>query len=91
MKIRIIKAGSVSITATTSNGKTSTIEITIEEEVKEENNDENNVVIAPVENKEDNNTTTNTTKESNPVAGIIGLGAIGGGCYWVFRKLKKSK
>lgn len=83
-KVVALKAGSVSITATTSNGKTSTIEITIEEE----KNDENNVVIAPVENKE---VTTNTTGDSDAVAGIIGLGAIGGGCYWGYRKFKKSK
>ena len=87
-KVVALKAGSVSITATTSNGKVSTIEITIKEEVKEENED-NNVVIAPIENKEVNNATINTTEEVDPVAGMIGLGAIGGGCYWVFRKFKK--
>ena len=90
-KVVALKAGNASITATTSNGKTSTIEITIEEEVKEEKNDNNNVVIAPVGNKEVNNTTTNTTEESDPVAGMLGLGAIGGGCYWVYKKFKKSK
>lgn len=87
-KVVALKAGSVSITATTSNGKTSAIEINIEE-VKEEKDDNNNVVIAPVENKEDNNTKTNATEDSDAVAGIIGLGVIGGGCYWVFRKFKK--
>lgn len=86
-KVVALKAGSVTITASTINEKTDTIEITIEEEVKEENN----VVIAPVENIETNNTSTNTTEDLNPISGIIGLGLVGGGSYWIYRKCKKSK
>jgi len=86
-KVVALKAGSVTITASTINEKIDSIEITIEEEEKEENN----VVIAPVENIETNNISTNTTEDSNPISGIIGLGLIGGGSYCIYRKCKKSK
>lgn len=90
-KVVALEAGTVNITATTSNGKTDTIEITVEEvkEIKEENKINN--IVAPIESNELNNTSTNTTEDSDAMSGIIGLGLIGGGSYWVYKKLKKSK
>lgn len=88
-KIVAKKAGVVDITATSSNGKTSTIKINIKEEPKAEN-------IAMINTTETDNTiTTNTTKsseeESSVVPAIILLAIImGGGYYWSYRKQKKN-
>ncbi len=86
-KVVALKAGMVKITATTANGKTDTIAITVEDvkEIKEENN----TIVAPIESNELNNTTANNTEESNGITGVLGLGAIGGGVYWIYKKLKK--
>ena len=83
-KIVALEAGKVSITVTTSNGKRDTIEIIIEE-VKEENVKKDTIIV-PLQNNEINNTTTNTSEDTNAISGIIGLGLIGGGIYWVYKK-----
>lgn len=31
------------------------------------------------------------SKKSNPIGGILGLGLLGGGGYWGYRKYRKSK
>lgn len=83
------KYGTVDITATSSNGKTSTIKMNIKELPKAENsaiiktstNSKNNIT---------NNTTTDSKEDSNPLAGVITIGLLGGGSYWGYKKYKKS-
>lgn len=61
-KVVALKSGVVNITATTSNKKTDTITITVEE-VKE---------------------------DSDMASGFLGLGLIGGGSYWGYKKYKNK-
>ena len=83
------KYGTVDITATSSNGKTSTIKIDIKESPKAENsaiiktstNSKNNIT---------NNTTTDSKEDSNSLAGVITIGLLGGGSYLGYKKYKKS-
>ncbi len=80
------KYGTVDITATSSNGKTSTIKINIKEE--------NNVIIKSSTTSKTNvtnNTITNNQEDSNPLGGILILGLLGGGGYWGYKKYKKSR
>lgn len=81
--------GNVEITATSANGKTSTIKISIEEETKVENND-----IIKTSTIDKNNTvttaTTNNQESSNPAGGILTLGLLGGAGYWAYNKFKKK-
>ena len=84
------KDGTVEISATTSNGKTNIIKINIKEEQKIENS-----VIIKTSTMSKNNITNNTTiteneEDSNPLAGVITLGLLGGGSYWGYKKYKKS-
>lgn len=81
------KSGTVEITASTSNGKTNTIKIDIKEEEK------SHIIKTSTisQNHITNNTTVTENKEdSNPLAGVITLGLIGGGSYWGYKKYKKS-
>ena len=80
------KGGIVDITASTSNGKTSTIQINVKEEKIAENNTTTNTTLI---NK--NNTTNNTTskEESNTVGGILLLGILGGSGYLIYKNKKK--
>ena len=82
------KYGTVDITATSTNGKTSTIKINIKESPKTENS----AIINTSSNNKNNttNTTTNSNEDSNPLAGIITLGLLGGGGYLGFKKFKKG-
>lgn len=81
------KAGTVEITACSSNGKTNTIKINIKEEQKIENG----VKISTINKKNNNNNTiTDNEENSNPLVGVITLGALGGGTYWGYKKYKKS-
>lgn len=83
------KYGTVDITATSSNGKTSTIKIDIKESPKVENSaiiktstySKNNIT---------NNTTTDSREDSNPLAGVITIGLLGGGGYLGYKKFKKG-
>lgn len=85
-KVVALKVGTVNITATTSNGKTDTIAINVEE-VKEEDN----TIVVPTQSNELNSTSTNNAEESDAINGILGLGLLGGGSYWGYKKYKKSK
>ena len=70
------KYGTVDITATSTNGKTSTIKINIKESPKTENSA---IINTSSTNKNNTtNTTTNSNEDSNPLAGIITLGLLGG-------------
>ena len=83
------KYGTVDITATSSNGKISTIKINIKESPKAENN----AIIKTSTNSKNNitnNTTTYSKEDSNPLAGVITIGLLGGGSYWGYKKYKKS-
>mgnify|MGYP004454508045 CR=1 FL=1 len=82
------KYGTVDITATSTNGKTSTIKINIKESPKTENS----AIINTSSTNKNNitNTTTNSNKDSNPLAGIITLGLLGGGGYLEYKKFKKG-
>ena len=83
------KYGTVDITATSSNGKISTIKINIKESPKAENN----AIIKTSTNSKNNitnNITTDSKEDSNPLAGVITIGLLGGGSYWGYKKYKKS-
>ena len=82
------KSGTVNITASSSNGKTSTIKIDIKEEEKTENSD---IVktSTTINNYSTNNVTTNNKEDSNPLGGILTLGLLGGGGYYLYKKSKK--
>ena len=82
------KYGTVDITATSTNGKTSTIKINIKESPKTENSA---IINTSSTNKNNTtNTTTNSNEDSNPLAGIITLGLLGGGGYLGYKKFKKG-
>ena len=83
------KYGTVDITATSSNGKISTIKINIEEPPKAENTAIIKTSTTSINNVA-NNTTTNNREDSNPLAGIITLGLLGGGGYLGYKKFKKA-
>ena len=88
------KYGTVEITATSSNGKTSTIKINITNPLNLENNTIAKISTTSANdtaNNATNNTETSNTEESNPLAGIITLGLLGGGGYWGYKRYKKSK
>lgn len=87
------KSGTINITASTSNGKTSTIKVDIKEQTKIENSviTNNLVMNKNTTNNTINNTTTNKQDDSNPLGEILILGILGGGGYWGYKKHKKSK
>lgn len=82
------KYGTVDITATSSNGKTSTIKIDIKESPKAENS----AIIKTSTNSKNNitNNTTDSREDSNLLAGVITLGLLGGGGYLGYKKFKKG-
>lgn len=80
------KAGTVDITAASSNGKTSTIKINIKESSKTENNA---TIKTSTMSKNNNTIITENEEDSNPLAGVITLGLLGGGGYWGYKKYKK--
>ena len=85
------KSGVVSITATTSNGKSSTITINVKEPVKVESS--YNATNDLIEKTNTENTVNNTTdnEEGSALGGIITLGLLGGGGYWGYKKYKNKK
>jgi len=87
-KVVALKKGTVNIIATTSNRKTDTITITVGEvkEIKEDNS-----IVVPIQSNELNSTSTNSTEDSDAVSGVLGLGLIGGGSYWGYKKYKNKK
>ena len=85
------KSGVVSITATATNGKTSTITINVKEPVKEENILTNTSI--ETTNTETENTINDTAnnEEGSALGGIVTLGLLGGGGYWGYKKYKNKK
>lgn len=87
------KEGAVEITASSSNGKTSTIKINVEKEknIAEENKNNNNISENKTNNTENTITNTKERKGLNPIIGIISLGALGGTGYLGYKKYKINK
>ena len=85
--INAIKPGKVTITATSSNGKTNSIEI----EVKEKQNTENNTINVIKTSDNTNSNAVNNEESSNLLGGIVVLGLLGGGSYLGYKKYKEYK
>ena len=85
------KSGVVTITATTSNGKSNTITINVKEPVRVENNYTTNTLVG-ITNTEIENTIDSDTnnEEGSTLGGIITLGLLGGGGYWGYKKYKSK-
>lgn len=78
-----INEGTVTITATTSNNKSDSIEINIEKEQNIYTNNQTN-------NKSISNTSSTNEEDSNAGEAIIALGLLGGGGYLGYKKYKNS-
>ena len=87
------KSGVVTITATTSNGKSSTITINVKEPVKLESSYTTNTLVGKTNTEIQNTINTDTNnEEGSALGGIITLGLLGGGGYWGYKRYKtKSK
>lgn len=85
--INAIKPGKVTITATSSNGKTNSIEI----EVKEKQSTENNTINVVKTSDNTNSNASNNEESSNLLGGIVVLGLLGGGSYLGYKKYKEYK
>ena len=83
------KSGVVTITATTSNGKSSTITINVKEPVKLESNYTTNTLVGKTNTENTANSNTNN-EEGSALGGIITLGILGGGGYWAYKKYKSK-
>lgn len=80
------KYGTVDITVSSSNGKTSTMTINVNDVPKAENSD---VITALADNNNaNNNITTENKDDSNIFSNIITFGLLGGGGYWGYKKFK---
>lgn len=86
------KSGVVTITATTSNGKSSTITINVREPVKLESSYTTNTLVGKTNTEIENTINTDTNnEEGSALGGIITLGLLGGGGYWGYKKYKSKK
>ena len=86
------KSGVVTITATTSNGKSSTITIDVKEPVKLESGYTTNTLVGKTNTEIENTINTDTNnEEGSALGGIITLGLLGGGGYWGYKKYKSKK
>ena len=85
------KSGVVTITATTSNGKSSTITINVKEPVKLESSYTTNTLVGKTNTEIQNTINTDTNnEEGSALGGIITLGLLGGGGYWGYKKYKSK-
>lgn len=87
-KVTAKNYGVVTITAISSNGNTSTIKMNIKESQKAE---KSYITNSSATNKDSisNNTIASNKEDSNPLVGILLLGALGGGGYIAYKKHKK--
>lgn len=83
-KISAIGKGKAIVTASTSNDKTDTVTITVEEKESV-----NNVVKMQNTQMSINNEENNNSEDGNAALGLATMGALGGGGYWVYKKFKK--
>lgn len=79
--------GTVYITVTTSNEKTSTIKINIKEPLKEKNS---TIIQTSTTNNLDDDNSTNNSEYSNILGEVLTLGLIGGGGYIGYKKHKNK-
>lgn len=77
------RPGTINITASTSNGKTSIIKM----DIKGEKEIEDSAIINNLTTNK-NNITTDEREDSNSLGGILALGILGGGGYWGYKKSK---
>lgn len=84
------QSGTVEITASTKNGKTNTVKVTIKEKLEIDDNNTISVSSTTVSGST-NNAVNSNLEDSNPAGGIITLGLLGGGGYWLHKKRKNSK
>lgn len=83
------KAGTVDITATNSNGKTSTVKINVKDVQKSENVSVIKTSTSVANDIVTNSSASKSEENSNPIGGVLALGLLGGGGYWGYKKLKK--
>lgn len=83
------KAGTVDITATSPNGKTSTVKINVKAVQKSENVSVIKTSTSVANNIVTNSSTSKSEENSNPIGAVLALGLLGGGGYWGYKKLKK--
>lgn len=83
------KAGTVDITATSSNGKTSTVKINVKDVQKSENVSVIKTSTSVANDIVTNSSTSKSEESSNPIGGVLALGLLGGGGYWGYKKFKK--
>lgn len=85
------KSGIVNITATTINGKSSTIRLTVKEQPKpEENLVKTEQVVASVNGNSSTNTMAKEEDGSSAVGAVVALGVLGSGGYLGYRKYRKG-
>lgn len=77
------KAGVVNINATTINGKSDTIQINIEDGVETKETSSTNIIPATQHDS------TNNENDSDALGGLLTLGVLGGGGYWIYKRNKK--
>lgn len=83
------KAGTVDITATSSNGKTSTVKINVKDVQKSENVSVIKTSTSVANDIVTNSSTSKSEENSNPIGAVLALGLLGGGGYWGYKKFKK--
>ena len=81
-EIIAINYGTVNITATATNGKTDTMTINIKEKES---------IVTSTVSVPENEISNNASEESDPLSGMLTLGVLGGGGYWIYKKIRKSK
>ena len=86
------KSGVVDITATTANGKSSTVSVTVKKPVKpEENVVKTKQVVASVSGNNSTNTMAKEEDGGSAVGTVVALGVLGGAGYLGYRKFGRKK
>lgn len=86
------KSGVVDITATTANGKSSTVRVTVKEPVKpEENAVKTEQAVASVNGNNSTNTMAKEEDGGSAVGTVVALGILGGAGYLGYRKFGRKK
>lgn len=78
--------GTVDITATSSNGKTSTVKINVKDVQKSENVSVIKTSTSVANDIVTNSSASKSEENSNPIGGVLALGLLGGGGYWGYKK-----
>lgn len=96
--VTAIKPGTVDIIASTSNGKSDTIQITIKEKTEVKNNSNNtslynsnnNTVRPSINNNKNLYSSNNKQDDLSALWGILAVSALGGGGYYGYNKYKRK-